>query len=132
MSRSLVDALYVVADRLAAGAPYQWGHMGQCNCGHLAQVLCERTAGEIHGSAISMATGEWTEFANDYCAGTGSLIDEVFADLLAAGLTREDIIHTENLDDPAVVARLGFTPRRNEREDAIAYFKAWAALRATP
>jgi len=130
MSRSLVDALHIVADRLAAGAPYQWGHMGQCNCGHLAQVVSERTAAEIHGSAIARATGEWTEFANDYCAGSGSLIDDVFAGLLAAGLTREDIIHAENLDDPHVVARLGFTPRRNDREHAIAYSNAWAALRA--
>jgi hypothetical protein len=51
MSKSLSEALEIVAERLSSGAPYQWGHMGQCNCGHVAQVLTNKTAREIHQSA---------------------------------------------------------------------------------
>jgi hypothetical protein len=126
MSKSLAATLRLVAARLAGGAPYQWGHMGQCNCGHLAQVVTTRTAAEIHASAMRRQTGEWTEYANDYCGATGTLIDDVFEDVLAAGFTREDMAHAENLDDPRVIARLGRRPARNVREDAIAYFLAWA------
>lgn len=128
MSRSLVDALRTVRDRLANGAPYQWGHMGQCNCGHLAQVVCQRSAKDIHASAIARATGEWSEHAFAYCADSGALIDDIVADLLAVGLTREDILHLEHLDDPRVIARVGRTLQKNQREDAIAYFASFADL----
>jgi hypothetical protein len=126
MSKSLVQALEVVAERLEQGAPYQWGHMGQCNCGHLAQVLTTKTAAQIHQSAIARHTGEWSEFANDYCEGSGALIDDVFEALLGAGLSRQDIIHLENLSDPAVVAAVGRPLQRHVREDAVAYARALA------
>ena len=128
MSRSLVEALTTVADRLAQGAAYQWGHMGQCNCGHLAQVVTKRTAAAIHQSAISRATGEWSEHAFDYCQGSGALIDDVVDDLLAIGLNRDDIVHLENLSDARVLARVGRPLARHVREDAIAYFRAFAEL----
>jgi hypothetical protein len=128
MSRSLVEALTTVADRLAEGAVYQWGHMGQCNCGQLAQVVTKRTAADIHQSAISRATGEWSEHAFDYCHGSGALIDDVVDDLLAIGLNRDDIVHLENLSDARVLARVGRPLERHVREDAIAYFRAFAAL----
>jgi hypothetical protein len=128
MSASLVHALRTVADRLAAGAPFQWGHMGQCNCGHLAQVVTKRTAAEIHQAALLRQTGEWSEYANDYCP-SGALIDDVFADLLALGMSRQDIAHLEDLSDPVVLAELGRAHlRRNDRDDAIAYFRAYAAV----
>lgn len=128
MSAPLVVALRTVADRLAAGAPFQWGHMGHCNCGHLAQVVTRRTAAEIHQSAILRRTGEWSEYANDYCP-SGALIDDIFEDLLALGMTRQDIAHLEDLSDPAVVAVVGRGHlRRNDRQDAIDYFRAYADL----
>jgi hypothetical protein len=128
MSASLVHALRTVADRLAAGAPFQWGHMGHCNCGHLAQVVTRRTAAEIHRAALLRQTGEWSEYANDYCP-SGALIDDIFEDLLALGMTRDDIAHLEDLSDPAVLRELGRPHlRRNDRDDAIAYFRASADL----
>ncbi len=126
MSKSLVEALHVVAERLEQGAPYQWGHMGQCNCGHLAQVLTDKTAAQIHQSAIACQTGEWSEFANDYCGHTGSLIDDVFEALMQAGLTRHDIMHLENLSDPQVLAVVGRPLVRHDRDDAVAYTRALA------
>ena len=128
MSVSLVVALRTVAARLAGGAPFQWGHMGHCNCGHLAQVVTKRTAAEIHQSAILRRTGEWSEYANDYCP-SGALIDDIFEDLLALGMTHKDIAHLEDLSDPDVVAAVGRGHlRRNDRQDAIDYFRAYADL----
>jgi hypothetical protein len=128
MSASLVHALRTVADRLAAGAPFQWGHMGHCNCGHLAQVVTKRTPAEIHRAAILRQTGEWSEYANDYCP-SGALIDDIFEDLLALGMTRADIAHLEDLSDPDVLRELDRSHlRRNDRADAIAYFRAYADL----
>ena len=129
MSKSLSEALDIVAERLSCGAPYQWGHMGQCNCGHVAQVLTNKTAREIHQSAIAQQTGEWTEFANDYCSDSGALIGDVFRDLLGAGLSRDDIMHLENLSDPVVVKSVGRPLVRSDRDDAIAYMRVLAELR---
>jgi hypothetical protein len=128
MSAPLVVALRTVALRLAQGAPFQWGHMGHCNCGHLAQVVTKRTAAEIHQSALLRSTGEWSEYANDYCP-SGALIDDVFEDLLTLGMSRQDIAHLEDLSDPDVVAAVGRGHlRRNDRQDAIDYFRAYADL----
>ena len=33
----LIEALRKTAKKLEKGARYQWGHMGCCNCGNLAQ-----------------------------------------------------------------------------------------------
>jgi hypothetical protein len=128
MSANLVHALRTVADRLAAGAPFQWGHMGHCNCGHLAQVVTKRTAAEIHQAAILRRTGEWSEYAHDYCP-SGALIDDIFEDLISVGMSRQDIAHLEDLSDPEVTAAVGRGHlRRNDRQDAIDYFRALADL----
>ena len=37
----LAFALRRTADRLADGARYEWGHVGRCNCGHVAQTLTD-------------------------------------------------------------------------------------------
>ena len=56
------------------------------------------------------------------------MIDDVVDDLLAIGLNREDIVHLENLSDPRVLSRVGRPLVRHVREDAIAYFRAFAEL----
>jgi hypothetical protein len=131
-SLTLVRALRDTAARLEAGAAYQWGHHGQCNCGHLVQTLCHVEAREIHAWALETATGvgDWEMLANDFCPASGHRIDDVIAALLEAGLTTDDLVHLERLDDPRVLAFLPGGARwlaRNGREDAIAYLRAWAA-----
>ena len=125
----LAVALRITADRIEEGAPYQWGHMGQCNCGHLAQTITRRTAAEIHRSALAESTGEWSEHLRDRCGVSGALIDDVTDALLAFGLTREELAHLEHLSDPRVLARLGVTELvRYRRDHAVRYLRAWAAL----
>lgn len=129
---ALIEALRTTAQRLEQGAPHQWGHWGQCNCGHLAQTVTGRSAAEIHASAMrrhAAATTEWSEHAFDYCAGSGALVDEMLEALRAIGLSKEDIGHLEYLDDPRVLRRLGTdTLTRGSRADAVRYLRAWAEL----
>lgn len=135
-SRLLIDALRTTAARLVAGSAYQWGHHGQCNCGHLVQTLCKLPPSQIHRYALER-DGDWEVLANAYCPTSGFHIDDVIRELLALGLTTDDLGHLEKLDDPEVLAALpGGTRwlRRNQRDDLVAYLEAWAALleRALP
>jgi hypothetical protein len=126
----LVNALRTTAQRLREGAPYAWGHHGQCNCGNLAQVVTTWTAGEIMRFAHA-GSGEWTELANDYCGISEAPAEMLVHRLMDVGLTPSDIHHLEYLSDKAVLQHLegGFRwLKRNRREDAIAYFEAFATL----
>jgi hypothetical protein len=124
----LIQALRDTAQKLRDGAPYAWGHHGQCNCGNLAQVATPFTDEEITRYAHA-APGEWTELAESYCPSSGAPVGLVLERLMALGLTPTDIHHIEYLSDREVLQFLpgGFRwLRRNVREDAIAYFEAFA------
>ena len=127
---TLITALRETAQKLRYGAPYAWGHHGQCNCGNLAQTLTPFSDKEIQRYAQA-GVGEWTELAQDYCGITGAPADLVLHRLMEAGLTPTDIHHLEYLNDRKVLAFLpgGFRwLRRNQREDAILYFEAKADM----
>jgi hypothetical protein len=127
---TLIEALRSTASRLRDGAPYVWGHHGQCNCGNLAQVITPFNDAEIQAYAQS-GTGEWTELAQDYCDTTGAPVELVLHKLMEAGLNPTDIHHLEYLSDRRVLQHLegGFRwLRRNRRGDAIAYFEAFAQM----
>jgi len=123
----LIAALRESARRLSGDVSYQWGHMGTCNCGHLAQSITGLQGAEIHRSAL-VREGDWEQQANDYCPASGNLIDALLAAMFDLGLTRGDIGHLEKLSDPAVVRHVGRPLRFNRRDDVIAYMHAWADL----
>ena len=50
-SIKIIQALGKTISNLNDGASYQWGHMGSCNCGNLAQVITNLDKAEIHKSA---------------------------------------------------------------------------------
>jgi len=135
-SLALIDALRTTAARLDAGATYQWGHLGQCNCGHLVQTVCRIDPAAIHRWATERAferQGDWEDLANDYCPTSGLPIDHVIGRLCELGLTTDDLAHLEKLSDEAVLAALPGGKRwlrRNQREDVVAYLRAWADLLA--
>jgi len=127
-TNELLDALDRTAARLARDTTYQWGHMGQCNCGHLAQSITGLTDAEIHSYAL-VREGDWEEQANRYCPTSGLMIDSVLASMFALGLTQDDVRHLEKLSDPRVLRRIGVTHlRRNVREDVVRYIRAWRAM----
>lgn len=126
----LIDALRATVARLVAGSAYQWGHHGQCNCGHLVQTVCKLPPGRIHQLALER-DGDWEALANAYCPTSGLLIDDVISELIALGLTTDDLAHLEKLDDAEVLAALPGGHRwlrRNDRDDLVAYLAAWADL----
>ena len=109
MARStpeLINALRVSVQQLDAGAHYEWGHMGHCNCGHLVQAITTMSSREIV-EAVDFASDEWSEHAKDYCAGTGQKVDQIFLTLQQYGFDYQDVIHLENLTDPRVLSRVG-------------------------
>ena len=126
-NRELIGALRQTAQRLASDVSYQWGHMGMCNCGHLAQSITGLGSSEIHASAL-IREGDWEQQANDYCPASGNLIDVVLAAMFDLGLTRTDVRNLEKLADLAVLRRAGRHLRFNKREDVVLYMSVWADL----
>ncbi|WP_299699916.1 hypothetical protein [uncultured Pontibacter sp.] len=129
-SVKLVAAIRETADRLALGDNYQWGHMGNCNCGHLAQTITHYDKGQIHGAAM-WRHGDWTEQLRDYCPQSGLPMDEIIDQMLAWGLSPTDLAYLERLSDPAVLDALPPNRRclkHNLRDDVVLYLQAWAAL----
>lgn len=129
-SIQLIAALKETATRLRNGSHYAWGHHGACNCGNLVQVITNFTEGEIVRYAHK-GIGEWTELAQEFCPVTNAPIDLIICKLTAIGLTPTDIHHVEYLTDKEVLKQLpgGFRwLQRNNRQDAIAYFEAFAFL----
>jgi hypothetical protein len=126
----LISALRVTVQRLRSGERYQWTHQGCCNCGHLAQTITRQDRATIHQLALEKA-GDWGEKAVEYCPTSGYPIDHIIGQMLAIGLTREDIYHLERVSDRRVLLRLPEGQRdlqRNRREDVILYMETWAAL----
>ncbi|GAB3180658.1 hypothetical protein [Telluribacter humicola] len=127
----LIAALRRTARKLSDGAPYQWGHMGSCNCGNLAQELTKLSKAEIHDYALAVGRGDWNEQLNDYCPTSGLPIDLLIADMLSAGLSTEDLKHLERLSDRRVLERLPEEKRflrHNVRDDVVLYLTTWATM----
>ncbi len=129
--RFLIDALRQTSNRLLDDqVEYQWGHMGQCNAGHLIQTLTGLSSFEIVES-IDFQLDEWSEHAIDYCSNTGCKVDDIFLTIEKHGMTYEDIVKLENLSDRKVLNNLdgGFRHlERNNRNDVIDYMNSFADL----
>lgn len=127
-TKMLVRALRKTALRLCTGARYEWGHLGSCNCGHLAQTVTDCSKGEIHAAAIRRK-GDWSVVSREYCGTSGEPIDAIIGNMLEIGLSIEDIEFLEKLSSPAVLAALPSLRRNlrhNVREDVVVYMRAWA------
>ncbi|HEX8326207.1 MAG TPA: hypothetical protein VF629_01615 [Hymenobacter sp.] len=127
----VIQALRDTAQRLATQAPYQWGHMGSCNCGHLAQTVTRLTKAEIHARAMQRY-GDWERQLIDYCPTSGLPIDQTIDEMLALGFSRADLTHLEKISDPAIRAAIPFERRNalrhNQRDDVVLYLHTWANL----
>jgi hypothetical protein len=129
-SRELIYALRKTVVRLHSGAPYQWGHLGSCNCGHLAQTLTHKSKGEIHSEALKRV-GDWGDVSAQYCETSGLPIDDIIGAMLEVGLNLNDIGHLENLSDRKILSQLPAPERclkHNNRNDVITYLSTWADL----
>jgi len=126
---NLISALRETAEKLAGGARYEWGHMGRCNCGHLVQTLTDMTDIEI-AQSVEYQLDEWTEHAKDYCAGSGTKVQDLFDTLQKFGLTPDDVRHLEHLSDKRILNRIGRRDllRKNDVEDVTLYMYTMADI----
>lgn len=127
----LVNALRKTSSRLSMDdVEYQWGHMGQCNAGHLIQTITGMSSFEIVKS-IDFKLDEWSEHAIDYCSKSGCKVDDIFITIEKFGMTHEDIVKLENLSDHRVLENLegGFRHLvKNNRHHVVAYMESFANL----
>ena len=127
----LIAAIEKTVAKLKGGSPYQWGHMGSCNCGNLAQELTNLTKSDIHAYAMQRH-GDWNEQLIDYCPTSGYPMDLMISTMLEFGLTISDLAHLERLSDPKVLAEIPLEKRqllhKNKKNDVIYYMNTWANL----
>ncbi|WP_299760557.1 hypothetical protein [uncultured Pontibacter sp.] len=129
-SLELIKAIRETANRLASGDKYEWGHMGSCNCGHLAQSITIYSKGQIHGAAM-WRYGDWREQLRDYCPQSGLPLDEIIDQMLDKGLTRYELAHLESLTHPDILERLPLNQKHlihNRQNDVVLYLNTWANL----
>jgi hypothetical protein len=129
-SPRLVQLLLNTANRLENSPTYQWGHMGACNCGHLAQEVTQLSKAQIHARAMERY-GDWSTQVRDYCPDSGLAIDDIIGALLAEGLSTRDLEQLEWLSDDKVLRLMPADrrhPERNKKDDVVLYLRAWAAL----
>ncbi len=127
-SFKIIQALRKTALQLENGNRYEWGHMGSCNCGNLAQTITSFSRAEIQKYALEKR-GDWSEQLIDYCPTSGYPMDLIISKMIEFGFTRQDLRHLEWLSDDIVLSRTG-KPflNRNLKSDTILYLKSWADL----
>ncbi len=128
MAKLSLDVIQIIRDtavEIQKSALYQWGHMGACNCGFLAQQVTQISKAEIHRRALQRH-GDWNEQLNDYCPTSGLLFDDVISALLNAGFDIDDLKHLENLSDPLITRQIITPLSRNNKEHVVLYLKTWA------
>lgn len=126
----LISAIRATVSKLSESDAYQWGHMGSCNCGFLAQEITDLTKTEIHQRAME-GYGDWNEQLNDYCPTSGLSMDAIITSMLNIGLDTDDLKHLERLSDPIVLQQIPIQSRwlqRNKKEDVILYMTHWANI----
>jgi phosphoribosyl-dephospho-CoA transferase len=128
-SSKLINAIREAAIRIENSKDYQWGHMGLCNCGFLAQVVTKLSKAQIHSYAMRNC-GDWSEQVQDYCPESQMPFDLVISELVNFGLALEDLINLERLADKDVLDINGknIYLKHNQKPDVVLYMNTWADL----
>ena len=114
--------------QLENGNRYEWGHMGSCNCGNLAQTITSFSRAEIQKYALEKR-GDWSEQLIDYCPTSGLPMDLIIEKMMDFGFTRQDLRHLEWLSDKEILDKMEVSfLNRNLKSDTISYLKSWAIL----
>ena len=128
LSLKIISALRKTAAELENGNRYEWGHMGSCNCGNLAQTITNFSRAEIQKYALEKR-GDWTNQLLDYCPTSGYPMDLIIERMLDFGFSQLDLRNLEWLSDDKILAKINVTfLNRNLKSDTILYFKTWADL----
>lgn len=124
----VIQALRDTAKAIATSGRYEWGHMGNCNCGHLAQTITSFSRAEIQRYALQKR-GDWNEQVVDYCPTSGYPMDLIIGSMIDFGFTAADLRQLENLSDPEILNQAKVNSlSKNVLPDTIQYLNAWADL----
>jgi len=124
----IIDILRKTATQLENGNRYEWGHMGSCNCGNLAQTITTFTRAEIQKYALEKR-GDWTEQLIDYCPTSGFPMDLIIKKMIDIGFTNQDLRQLELLSNPEILAKANVRfLNKNSKSDTVLYYKTWANL----
>ena len=131
-SLKIIDALRKTASQLENGSRYEWGHMGSCNCGNLAQTVTSFSRAEIQKFALEKR-GDWNEQLIDYCPTSGYPMDLIIEKMIDFGFTKNDLRNLEWLSDTEILKKILKDKtithlNRNSKSDTILYLKTWATL----
>ena len=127
-SIKIIDSLRKTAQQLENGNRYEWGHMGSCNCGNLAQTITTFSRAEIQKYALEKR-GDWSEQLIDYCPTSGYPMDMIIEKMIDFGFSRQDLNHLEWLSDREILNETGLEfLDRNLKVNTILYLKTWANL----
>ncbi len=130
-SLTLIKAIRQTIKNLEEGNHYEWGHMGACNCGNLAQVLTRLSKGQIHEYAMK-GHGDWADQVNSYCPTSRLPMDLLISEMIAAGLSLEDLINLERLRDKEILVNIPMEKRdglrHNDLSDLVTYLRAWVQV----
>lgn len=128
-SLKIIEALRKTASQLETGHRYEWGHMGSCNCGNLAQTVTTFTRAEIQKYALEKR-GDWSEQLVEYCPTSGYPMDMIIEKMIDFGFSKQDLRHLEWLSDTEILATINEKKHlnRNLKSDTILYLKSWANL----
>jgi hypothetical protein len=107
----LIKSLEIAIDALKNDTiAYNWLKTHSCNTGVVAQALLGVTRQELNEISCPLfmdLPGEsktWKKGVKYNCPITGESIPEIIKRLEAAGLHRNDIVHLEYLENPAILA----------------------------
>jgi len=124
----LVSAIRRAADNISSGDGYEWGHMGRCNCGHLARELTSLSAADIQRYAMEKS-GDWADQVLDFCPTSGMTMDWLISELSSYGLSHRDLIDLERLSNIEVLEKAGTQSlSKNNAADVAHYMNTWAGI----
>jgi len=124
----LVSAIRRAADNISSDDGYEWGHMGRCNCGHLARELTSLSAADIQRYAMEKS-GDWADQVLDFCPTSGMTMDWLISELSSYGLSHRDLIDLERLSNIEVLEKAGAqTLSKNKAADVAHYMNTWAGI----
>lgn len=93
---------------------YDWQKQSSCNAGIVAQAVLDKTPQEISEMRDSLfknipqkIDNTWKNAIKYGCSVTGKSMYEIINQLTDAGLTKEDIVHLEYLENPAILEKSG-------------------------
>lgn len=126
----VIQAIRQTARMLEQSNQYQWGHMGLCNCGFLAQQITHLPKDEIHSRAMQR-NGDWSEQLIYYCPTSKLPMDELIQQMTDFGFDIHDLRHLERLSDRSILVLIPAGKRNlkhNIKEDVVLYLHSWANM----